>query len=430
MRNAKLPYRIVRPLAKIALATNFRKIYFSNAQVIPKDKPVIIAANHPSAFMEPCILAVLLPMSLHFLVRGDFFKRPLFNKILRALHMLPIYRMKDGGYKKIKDNFSTFDQCYATLAESKVIMILAEGTTVHEKRLRPLQKGAARLALGTLEKYPELDPQIVPVGVNYTASDQFRSHAMIEFGQPIAAKEYIDEYQIDQNLAIKNLTDRIRGDLQKHIVIIASREDEALVEKLFAINRNNWQEPSQPSVSKNNRLLKSEKKIADTVNTMKEEDKKVLEVQTDEYLENLNKTGLEDFAISVGKMPETKNWLVIIFGFFPFLFGFAGNFLPLKIADIIINKKVKVIEFRSSVKITTAIFLYLLYFFLLFILLLVLGMYSLVFVLFALPFFGYYAILYMEYFQRWRVLRKLTRVPLSDLEKFQEMREAILAGFQ
>jgi hypothetical protein len=203
-----------------------------------------------------------------------------------------------------------------------------------------------------------------------------------------------------------------------------------LVEKLFAINRNNWQEPSQPSVSKNNRLLKSEKKIADTVNTMKEEDKKVLEVQTDEYLENLNKTGLEDFAISVGKMPETKNWLVIIFGFFPFLFGFAGNFLPLKIADIIINKKVKVIEFRSSVKITTAIFLYLLYFFLLFILLLVLGMYSLVFVLFALPFFGYYAILYMEYFQRWRVLRKLTRVPLSDLEKFQEMREAILAGFQ
>jgi len=258
LRNAKLPYRIVRPLAKVALTTNFRRIYFSNAQVVPRDKPVILAANHPSAFMEPCILAVLLPRPLHFLVRGDFFAKPLFEKMLRSLHMLPIFRMKDGGYKKLKDNFSTFDKCHSTLAEGKVIMILAEGSTKHEKRLRPLQKGTARLALGTLKKYPDLDLQIIPVGVNYSNSDQFRSEVMIEFGQPMKVQDYFDDLKGDSVLGIKKMTDDLRERLKKHVVIIDKKEDEKLVEQLFSINRNNFPSPAQPVVSKNNQLLKSE----------------------------------------------------------------------------------------------------------------------------------------------------------------------------
>ena len=239
MREAKLPYRIVRPLAKIALMTYFRKIYFSNAQVIPTDKPIILAANHPSAFLEPCILAVLLPRPLHFLVRGDFFVRPLYNKILHSLHMLPIFRMKDGGFQKIKNNFSTFEKCYNALADHKTLMILAEGRTIHEKRLRPLQKGTARLALGTLEKFPDLDVQIIPVGVNYSNSDQFRSIAMIRFGQPIIAQSYFSQYKNDLQTGIKVLTNDLKAQLIQHVVHIDNKEDEPLVEKLLNLNINN-----------------------------------------------------------------------------------------------------------------------------------------------------------------------------------------------
>ncbi len=430
MRNAKLPYRIVRPIAKIALTTNFRRIYFSNAQVVPKDKPVILAANHPSAFLEPCILAVLLPRPLHFLVRGDVFKKPIFNKILRSLHMLPIFRMKDGGYKNLKNNFSTFDKCFNTLGEGKVIMILAEGTTIHEKRLRSLQKGTGRLAMGTLEKFPDLDLQIVPVGVNYTNSDQFRSHAMIEFGQPIAAQDYFDEYKKDPNLAIKQLTRTLREDLEKHIVIIERKEDEALVEKLLTINRNNYPEPTQPVVSKINHLLKSEINIAKMVNEMEDKDKVVLGIKANEYFNNLNKRGLDDYAIAIGKIPEAKNWFVILLGIIPFLFGYIGNFLPLQIANLVGNKKVPIIEFRASVKIATAIFLYLFYLLFLFILLLLTGYYKLMFVLFVLPFFGYYAILYKEYFSKWQKLQKLKGLNQSELDNFQDIRKVILSGFK
>ena len=71
-------YSFVRPIAAYALKIFFRKIYFTNRDRIPKGKPLILAINHPTAFIEPCILACFLPIKLHFLVRGDLFKKPLF----------------------------------------------------------------------------------------------------------------------------------------------------------------------------------------------------------------------------------------------------------------------------------------------------------------------------------------------------------------
>ncbi|MBK6903255.1 MAG: hypothetical protein IPH04_10715 [Saprospirales bacterium] len=69
-------YPITRPLAKIALSVFFRKLYLSGLENIDWEKPVILAANHPTAFIEPCILACWLPKPLHFMVRGDFFSNP------------------------------------------------------------------------------------------------------------------------------------------------------------------------------------------------------------------------------------------------------------------------------------------------------------------------------------------------------------------
>lgn len=343
--------------------------------------------------------------------------------------MLPIFRMKDGGYKKIKDNFSTFEQCHQTLANDRVIMILAEGTTVHEKRLRPLRKGTARLAFGTLEKFPDLDIDIIPVGVNYTNSDQFRSHVMIEFGQPISVQSYFKQYKKEPNQAIKQLTDDLRKDLEKHIVIIENKADEKLTERLFAIDFNNWPQPPQPAVSKNNHLLKSQKRIARAINQMNEADKKVLKIKTDAYFQNLKKLNVHDYAIAVGNVPGPQNLLVIILGFFPFLIGWLGNYLPLKLADVLINRLIKAIEFRASVKVATAMVLYILYFLFIIIIAIIAGKYSLLFVLLTLPFFGYYALLYREYFQKWSRLRALKKLEKTDITNLKEMREALLSSF-
>jgi len=81
----RLTYRIVRPLARIALKTYFSKIYLNGLD--------------PSAFLEPCILATTLPRPLHFMVRGDLFQKPIYSAMLMSLHMIPMFRLKDIGYK-------------------------------------------------------------------------------------------------------------------------------------------------------------------------------------------------------------------------------------------------------------------------------------------------------------------------------------------
>jgi len=78
-------YFLIRPLARLAILIFYRKVYFTNRDRIPAGKPVIMAVNHPTGFVEPCILAVFTREPLHYLVRGDLFRKPLFNFLLRSV---------------------------------------------------------------------------------------------------------------------------------------------------------------------------------------------------------------------------------------------------------------------------------------------------------------------------------------------------------
>jgi len=199
-------YQIVKPLARWILGWNFRRIYIAGKDKLPARGPIILASNHPTAFIEPCVLASFQDRPLYFLVRGDFFKLKIFSYLLQKLHMIPVYRLKDGGFSQLKNNYSSFDTCSKALAEGKALMILAEGTSIHEKKLRPIKKGTARIAFGAFEDYNLSDIPIFPVGVNYTNSDQYRSDLMLDIGDPIFLSQYLDEYKNDQRIGIKLLT--------------------------------------------------------------------------------------------------------------------------------------------------------------------------------------------------------------------------------
>ncbi|MGY8847490.1 MAG: hypothetical protein ACKVLH_09030, partial [Bacteroidia bacterium] len=54
-------YKIFRWLFHLTTKAYFRSIYLQGKdQIPPNGKPVIFAANHPSSFMDPILLAVHL----------------------------------------------------------------------------------------------------------------------------------------------------------------------------------------------------------------------------------------------------------------------------------------------------------------------------------------------------------------------------------
>lgn len=415
-------YFFLRPIARIALRTNFKKIYLSNVHHIPKDKPVIFAANHPTAFTEPCVLATCLPRTLNFLVRGDFFKKPIFRMLLESAHMIPIFRLQDGGYSKLKDNYATFEKCFDALKEKKAIMILAEGRTKHEKRLRPIQKGTARIAFGSFEKFGDLDIHIIPVGVNFTNSDQFRSDIMIEMGEPIKIKDYLTTYAEEPSKAIKNLTDDIRDGMAEKIIIIDKDEDIELTENLFTLARNDHSRRILPVLDNNGEPLMHEKKIADHVNQMEEAEKKDLKHLAATYFKKLESHGVTDKGFVQPHHGKSSNIFVLLLGFVGFLIGYIGNFLPLRLAAYIGDTFPKSIEFRHSVKIASGLGLYFVYFVAFIISAIIIGNIAWWIFVLTLPLFGYFSILYKEFYVNWRDARKAQKLPEDTKAKLKKER--------
>jgi len=419
-----LIYSFVRPIAAYALKIFFRKIYFTNRDRIPKGKPLILAINHPTAFIEPCILACFLPIKLYFLVRGDLFKKPVFRKILNVLHMVPIFR-KQEGLDQLKKNDATFDFCYEALKDYKTVVILPEGRTIQEKRLRPIRKGLARIAFGTYEKYGDIDLHIVPIGVNFTHADKFRSVAMFDVGEPIRLKDYYDQYQENPQRAIRKLTTEVKEGLENHIINIPDAANDDLAEDLFTLHRNNHPEKILPIISEDRSPLVSEMNIADHVSQMSENEKSTWSEKIQQYFSKLKSSGVEDQALQNPEIYNWKNGLLLILGFIPYLIGFWLNYPIFGYAKHVSKTRVKQLEFKAPVALAVGLGLSIvLVLFLVSVGIYLWGWWSIL-ALILLFYLGRFSLIYLEFWEKYNAAKAVHNLDKSTLEKIKNDRKSL-----
>ncbi|QCX00810.1 glycerol acyltransferase [Aggregatimonas sangjinii] len=182
-----LGYILLKYWVKVGLYCYYGKIRMVGKEHIPKNKPVLFLPNHQSALMEVLLLAVDCDRKPWFLTRSDVFKKPTLKRLFAYLQMIPIYRIRDGR-DSLKKNDAVFERCAELFAKNEAILMFPEANHNIKRRVRPLSKGFTRILFGTLDKYPELDIQLVPVGLNYKDSKAFPDRIAIIFGKPIAVK--------------------------------------------------------------------------------------------------------------------------------------------------------------------------------------------------------------------------------------------------
>lgn len=421
-----LLYRFVRPLATLSFYALYRNIRLSNTDRIPKDKPVILAANHPTAFLETCILACFLDQQLYFLVRGNLFEKPVYNALLRGLNLLPIFRLVDGGYSKVKTNYSTFSACFDSLAAHRILMILAEGRTTQQKGLGPLQKGTARIALGAMDSVGLEEVYVVPVGVNFTYADKPRSEVMIDFGVPLRASDYIAAYKENQNQGMAKMTDALRESLLKHLVVIEKPEDDLLVDQLLQIVRTDQGRNAPPVVTKGFEPLQLEMETAAYVNALPASQKERLRKDTATYFERLQQFGLDDKALA-GKPFNTLSTLLILLLGFPFqLIGRIWSYPPVFLGKYISATQVKRREFKLPVQWGVSLGAYLVYLILWLIIAAFVGGWKLILIVAGLLISGYFSLYYQELRQRYKKSKRLGELPASQVEMLKEKRGGLV----
>jgi glycerol-3-phosphate O-acyltransferase / dihydroxyacetone phosphate acyltransferase len=403
-------YKIATQMAPTMMWGFFKRIYLNNIQGIPAHRPVLLAVNHPTAFVEPIVLCTYLETPIYNMTRGDIFKKPFFRKLMEEINMFPVYRVRDG-YASRDRNDEVFEYCIDQLKHDRVVTIYVEGEHHLEKHAKPAQKGIARIAFAAFERHQDTDLCIIPIGCNYYKGDAPRDTIMVNVGKPIAVADYWPVYQQNAAQAINQVCQEIEHRLRALCYDIRDEADYLLAEQLLTLHRSDHPSPLVPVVLRNTAFFEGEKAVCDRLNALSESEKTVLREKCAAYFEALLQHGLEDSALANPRL-VSLGWLPVFILLFPFAeAGRMGAWPVRQLAHGLSEKKVKKREFKSSVIIGAGFIGGWVYYLLLFLISLGTAQPLWIGLALLLPGLGWFSMFYRECFEEWFAARKALRHP-------------------
>lgn len=193
-------YYLLRILVWLGLKIYCRSIRVNQPHLFKCKGPLILACNHPNAFLDAIILGSLFHQPVHFLARGDAFRIPVVRKFLNALGLIPVYRLTEGK-EYLNLNEASFDKCQQILNAGGIVLIFAEGLCLNQWILRPMKKGTARIALAAMnEEGLSSSVGILPVSLNYNSFSSPGKTVLIHFGAMIGKKDLLPARSEAENM--------------------------------------------------------------------------------------------------------------------------------------------------------------------------------------------------------------------------------------
>ncbi|MBT4775906.1 MAG: hypothetical protein HON99_09315 [Crocinitomicaceae bacterium] len=332
----------------------FYKKFESNGQLnIPKNKPIIYAPNHQSGFMDPILIASLRKKQTHFLVRADVFRSKFIITVFKWLKMMPVYRQRDGK-SGLEKNQAIFNQCYRILKKGNGLIIFPEGNQLNKKSLRSLKKGIGRIALGAETKYNfDLDVNIIPVGINYGHHTKMQSTVLINYGKPIPISKYKNLNQISEAKAINEIRTDVEAGLKPLIINISNDEYYDTIEEIRLIFPELVHHKAGEFVSTLYAELKSGQQLISAIEpwiSSNENEAKNLKLIVNSIKSGTTALKLKYHLLINEDHKVFVNIVFLILGLPLHVVGVILNYLPYKVPEWFVNKKIKDPHFHSSIK--------------------------------------------------------------------------------
>ena len=354
-------YTLMKPVVRLGLRVFFRQLEVRHRERLRLPGPLLLCGNHPNTLMDPLVTAVQRHEPIAFLAKSTFFKNPLLGGIMRSGNCIPIYRRQDAAddtnapspAELAARNEASFGRCYDYLERGGTVMIFPEGTSVSERRLRPLKTGAARIALGTEARHDfKLGLKIVCVGTNYFDPSHFRSDALLNVAPPIEVSAYAARYHQDPDAAADALTEEIRQRLTRRLVISRDAADDQLAQQVERTFGNHLNPDDDPTTLYDNFELS--RTLLDAVAWFEQHDPgrlAALRPALADYLAALEKHRLDDEALDQSQRPGTRlaDYLNLGLGLPLWFYGLLTNYLPYRIPAGVARRATKETEFIAAI---------------------------------------------------------------------------------
>jgi glycerol-3-phosphate O-acyltransferase/dihydroxyacetone phosphate acyltransferase len=217
-------YPAMPAISSLACRVYYR-LTVGGARVAP-DGPVLLVANHTNSLMDPPLVVVAAQRNVRFMAKSTLFTHTGISWLVKAVGSVPVYRQQDDR-KAVTQNFDSFRDVSAALAEGYAVGIFPEGISHSASRLQPLKTGAARIALGAAHAIGKSFP-IVPLGLVFRDRRTFRSAAHVIVGDAFEWNDLAQRGPADKE-AVRELTRRIEASMRSVTLNLHDWSDEQLV---------------------------------------------------------------------------------------------------------------------------------------------------------------------------------------------------------
>jgi 1-acyl-sn-glycerol-3-phosphate acyltransferase len=218
-------YPLVKIWVRFTLHLFCKRIIWHDKSILSHRRPLLIGAHHPNSFFDAIIIGAYMDLPVHFMTRSDVFKWSWVRYLLRQLHMIPVYRIRDGK-DKLSLNDSSFKEGCNYLKQGDHVLIFVEGFCENQTTLQPLKKGAARMLLQSWKD--GVSVEMLPLWIRYHSFFDCAKTIDIMPGTPFgsssmpaslsdgASMQWINQQtadQLEQLSAIKTPSDKLKRNI-------------------------------------------------------------------------------------------------------------------------------------------------------------------------------------------------------------------------